>query len=170
MKKIMLILPWLLALAELSCSQTEKKDEPSKLYQVRVNRKTGYIDRTGKIIIKPQFEFTGNFSEGLAWISFTERGWFSFNEKVGFIDTTGRIVITPRFNTKSAFYNGLATVNIGGSYNYKTRQFKGGKWGVIDKTGNFVVKPQYDDAWYFTEGLAWIKKEIDGVVLIQPGK
>lgn len=38
----------------------------SKLYVVNVNGKYGYIDKTGKIIITPQFDEAYPFSEGLA--------------------------------------------------------------------------------------------------------
>jgi hypothetical protein len=49
------------------------------------NGKYGYIDKTGKIVIKPQFDKAYDFSEGLASIS--------LNGKWGFIDNTGKIAI-----------------------------------------------------------------------------
>ena len=40
----------------------------ANLVPVQVNDKTGYIDRTGKTVIKPQFDMALNFSEGLAYV------------------------------------------------------------------------------------------------------
>ena len=39
------------------------------LFKVLVNGKVGFIDRTGKMVIKPQFDFVRDFSEGLAEVN-----------------------------------------------------------------------------------------------------
>jgi len=52
--------------------------------------KYGYIDPTGKIIIKPQFELAYNFLEGFALV---KKGG-----KWGCIDKTGRITFKPQFD------------------------------------------------------------------------
>ena len=50
--------------------------------------KCGYIDKFGKWIIKPQFDWTGHFTEnGLAVVE--------LNGKRGYIDITGNMVINP---------------------------------------------------------------------------
>jgi len=36
------------------------------LLPVRINKVCGYVDKTGKIAIDPQWDFLGNFHEGLA--------------------------------------------------------------------------------------------------------
>lgn len=80
--------------------------------------KYGYMDRTGKIVISPQFGCADPFSEGLARVS--------INNKNGYIDKTGKFVIPPQFDVASSFSGGLAEVRLGD------------KSGYIDKTGNFV--------------------------------
>ena len=47
----------------------------------------GFIDKTGKMVIKPRFTVAGPFSEGLAA--------FSLGNGEGFIDKTGKVVISP---------------------------------------------------------------------------
>ncbi len=49
-----------------SCSKQGGKKDSSGLFPISQNDKYGYIDRTGKITIKPQFDWAGAFSEGLA--------------------------------------------------------------------------------------------------------
>lgn len=46
--------------------------------------KYGFIDTSGRVIIKPQFEGAYPSSEGLATVSLGKEKW-------GFIDTTGKV-------------------------------------------------------------------------------
>jgi hypothetical protein len=102
-------------------------------------RKYGYMDKTGRVVIPPRFDDSGYFSEGLAWVSvFKER-----KRLYGFIDKTGKIVIEPRFVYQPGdFIDGLAKV-IGQTSS-----------GFIDHTGSFritVESERSDD--FFSEGL-----------------
>jgi hypothetical protein len=51
------------------------------------NDKTGFIDKTGKIIINPQFDDAWGFREGLAKV------WIG--KKLGYVDKTGKYVWNP---------------------------------------------------------------------------
>lgn len=62
----------------------------------------GFIDKSGKEVISPQFEQALGFSEGLAGVSI---GGFW-----GFIDKTGRVVIEPQFGVVNVFSEGIAVV------------------------------------------------------------
>jgi hypothetical protein len=42
------------------------KKEHAGLFPVTVGGKSGYIDKTGKLVINPKFDGTWDFSEGLA--------------------------------------------------------------------------------------------------------
>jgi hypothetical protein len=72
-----------------------------------VNGKYGYIARTGRILIVPQYARAEDFSEGLAAVTLDN----SFPEKWGYIDETGRLVIPPRFQEAGKFSDGVALVN-----------------------------------------------------------
>ncbi len=58
----------------------------------REKRNLGFIDKTGKFVIEPQYVEAAPFSEGLARVAVIEGG----EEKVGFIDHSGKFVIHPR--------------------------------------------------------------------------
>jgi len=109
--------------------------------QVKKSGKWGFVDKTGKWVIKPQFKWAWGFSEGLAKVEID--GWP--NEKYGYIDKTGKMVIEPQFDIAEDFSEGLATVK------------KYGKWEFINKTGKAVIGPQFDQFYVvcgFSEGLA----------------
>jgi len=69
------------------------------LARVDVNYKNGYIDKTGKMVIPPSFDYASDFSEGLVYV--TPYGDKKF--KKGYIDKSGNFVIKPRFDTVGRF-------------------------------------------------------------------
>jgi hypothetical protein len=104
--------------------------------------KWGFIDKTGKWAIQPQFENVGHFSEGLA--SALQNG------KWGFIDKAGKWIIQPQIESKWRVYefqDGMAEISLSGSLLDK------GVIGFIDKTGRWVIQPQFFHMNFF-EGLA----------------
>jgi serine/threonine-protein kinase len=44
-----------------------------------VNQNWGYIDKTGKFAIPPQFDYAANFSEGLALVSIENQASYGSN-------------------------------------------------------------------------------------------
>jgi len=132
--------------------KAEEKDlqkvEPTVgLYPLYHDGKVGYIDRTCKMVINPQFDYADDFSEGLAGVNIGGiRGKYGLVEggKWGYIDKSGKFVIMPQFDFAWDFSEGLAGVKIGG------------KWGYIDKSGEIVIKPQFYFALSFSEGLAGV--------------
>ncbi|MCM3871716.1 MAG: WG repeat-containing protein, partial [Pyrinomonadaceae bacterium] len=67
-----------------------------------VNDGWGFIDKTGKIIIEPQFEQALSFAEGLAGVQI-EGLW-------GFIDRKGDLVIEPQYELVNNFSEGISIV------------------------------------------------------------
>lgn len=119
-------------------------DENTVLFPISKDNLMGYIDKTGRIIIKPQFGNIGPFYDGMARII--------IGGKYGYIDKTGKIVIQPQFDSAWWFSEGLAVVgNMGKErmdYAY-----------IIDKTGKVVIKAD-KNMWFaplgFHEGLATV--------------
>ena len=60
--------------------------------------KYGYIDKTGKIVIKPQFRRAEDFSRGVAAVQLWKTG------EIRWIDTAGRFVPPPRGRSPSFMY------------------------------------------------------------------
>lgn len=80
------------------------------LSAVFIDRKWGYIDKTGKFVIEPQFEQADSFSQGLAVVK-TGNKW-------GYIDRTGKFVIEPKFDEARSFSQELAAVRVGSQWGY----------------------------------------------------
>lgn len=109
------------------------------LFVFRDDDRCGFMDKTGKIVIEPQYESAEVFSEGLAVVV--------VNGKYGYIDKTGKLVIEPRFSGANSFRMGLAPV-----------EDENSKWGYIDKTGKMVIAPRFDAAGRFdSDGEAWVR-------------
>lgn len=106
--------------------------------QVSVDRKVGFIDKTGRMVIEPAYNSAYPFSEGMARVMVCEKD----DCKDGYIDTSGEMVIKPQYAIAGEFSEGLAPVEIRG------------RWGYIDKTGRVVIKPRFDFAGEFVGGIA----------------
>jgi hypothetical protein len=112
--------------------------------------KVGFVDQTGKVIINPQFDEAGFFSEGYAAVR--------QNNKAGFIDKAGKIVINLQFEDVSSFSEGKATF------------INGTQTGFIDSKGSYIINPQFDDATEFSEGMACIKSGREWGYINKDGK
>lgn len=97
---------------------------------IKMGGKWGYVDRSGRIAITPQFEEAGDFSEGLARVK--------MGGKWGYVDPTGRFLINPQFDEAGDFSQGLARVKVGG------------KWGYVSRRGEVVISPQFSEARDFS--------------------
>ena len=141
-----------------SQSQSDVETKPKSedgMFRIWKNGKTGFIDRTGRIVIAPESDPSvpdygdyPNFKEGLARIEVETQekdvSGLGHKKKIGFIDTTGKVVIPPQFDSAYDFSEGLAVVSV----NYQ--------YGFIDKTGRIVSPIQWADARSFSEGLAGV--------------
>lgn len=112
------------------------------LYPVLKTGKWGFINKTGVVVIEPQFDGVHRFSfptfaEGLEPVS--------FNHKWGYIDPAGQFVIEPQFDSAERFSEGLARVGVGQTFGY------------IDQAGQIVIEPQYNGGGLFTNGATWVK-------------
>lgn len=151
------------------------KDTKKRPRQVSSYIRSGYIDKTGHMVIDTGPSVGAPFSEGLASI---RRRDFSY------IDPNGSEIIAGPFCDADSFKNGLARVSFAmagiGDFTYTDRtgrlitkerfheadpfseglaavKGKGG-WGFIDTHGDWAIKPQYRGAGSFYGGLAAIKK------------
>ncbi|MCL6482347.1 MAG: WG repeat-containing protein, partial [Firmicutes bacterium] len=113
------------------------KPDNSGLYPINVNGKFGFMDRSGKTVITPQFDGVTRFSEGLAAVR--------VGSKWGYINTKGTVVITPQFDAAAHFRYGRAIVQLSRRYGY------------IDKEGKYVTPPTFLWASDFSGGFAAVQ-------------
>ena len=130
------------------------------LFPVKEHDKWGYMNKQGKIVIKPQFYFAGNFSEGLADVQVIkppEPSTFPYSDTglppeatMSYIDTKGNRITNDVFNRTADFPDGLAEVFI----------LEGSKTRIafIDKSGTVVIDlSKCNYARPFSEGLASVE-------------
>jgi hypothetical protein len=96
-----------------------------------------FIDKTGKVVFKTDFEGQGNFYNGRAAIR--------VNDEISYIDKRGNIVINTGYPYGTAFSGGIAKVWTGDSSKY------------IDTAGQIVLKLDGMGHQDFKEGLASIR-------------
>ena len=111
------------------------------LAAVTLNGQCEYINKSGDVVLRPDFETSsdcsivhGHFADGLS-------RW-RIGDKYGYIDHQGNLKIEPRFTMTDEFSEGLAYVQIDGKYVF------------IDTTGKLVIKPKYQRVENFSGGLA----------------
>jgi hypothetical protein len=80
----------------------------SCLFPVKLNGKYGFITKSGKVAIHPQFNDVGKFAEGLAPVKLG-KSW-------GYIDRQGKLAIPPQFDVADPFSDGAAL--IGAAYRF----------------------------------------------------
>lgn len=100
--------------------------------------KWGFIDKSGAVVIKGNYDEVNNFSEGLA--AYRQKA------KWGYINKNGEIAIEAQYYNALNFENGSAKVS-----NFE-RQY-----GLIDGTGKIIIPLQYQDISRFSEGLCAVK-------------
>ena len=128
-----------------------------------------FIDETGRVVIRRNWDSEEPFREGVAAIE--------QNGRWGFMDPTGESIIPPQWERVGNFSEGAASVQLGSygiidvtgivvsqpqwtnvfsSTEGLIRVVKGQRWGFIDCAGNVVIEPKWYMAGKFREGLAAI--------------
>jgi hypothetical protein len=78
--------------------------------------KWGFINRSGKIVVEPQFDWAQDYSEELAAVGVGGKRDAQYHlismdgGKWGFIDQKGSMVIRPQFDGVKPFSSGVAVV------------------------------------------------------------
>ena len=133
----------------------------------------GFVDQSGKMVIRPQYEGAMRFSQGLAAVR--------VNMKWGFVNVNGKMIISPIYDdVMDGFSEDMAAVKIEGDWIYidttgnkiinhsfwYAKSFSEGLAsvsvfrdttiadGYIDKDGKFAIEPKFDDTRSFKNGLA----------------
>lgn len=164
----------LLAITIYSCSNQNSEEY---LYPIKKDKKAGYIDSTGKEVIKPQYLFGSAFNEGLAMVTvdtimveiksrkhFINDSIIKYKDfkriiKYGYIDCKNNFVIKPTLIYKVPFdkneqmncnfYEGLAV--------YQNEHTL--KYGYINKQGDTIIPAKFVTAAPFADSLGLVSIE-----------
>jgi len=112
---------------------TPYADLEYKLIRHSIDKKWGFIDRKGNLIIDYQYTETKDFNNGLAPAK--------IDGKWGCIDTNNILIINPIYENIAVFSDNCAAVRINGL------------WGFIDNNGELIIEPKYTSVYGFSEGL-----------------
>lgn len=138
----------------------------------------GYVNVLGEMVIEPQFVLAGEFSEGMAPVSYD-------GKSTGYINQLGELVIDPKFSYGGSFVGGTALVGLPGvdadapfvtayidrvgrllfgeaffhsaepfSEGLAAVSYDGVQYGYLDLSGQVAIEPQFSRAEPFSEGLA----------------
>lgn len=166
----------LLAVAAAAACADQTRD---RLLVVVWNGKYGYIDHTGRVVIRPQFSWADDFWRGLGEIYAC--GHYAFidasgriapfrvarpgrlephsdGHKVGFVDEHGQFKIPPSFDEALSFSDGLAAVKIGE------------RWGFVDGSGRQVIPAKFTGAYYFHDGVGTADLDSADVLIDKSGR
>lgn len=152
------------------------------LFPITIDGKTGFIDRSGRVVIPPRLDGGGawlDFFEGVLvhgqelldvrgrpirhgrWALAGERSAEGLirirlpNGKMSHLRWRRKSVLPGQFDQAADFSDGLAAVK------------QSGKWGYIDRTGRAVIPPRFLRVERFWNGLARVIEE--GPCWIDPG-
>lgn len=109
----------------------------------------GFIDISGNLITKAQYEQVGDFKEGMAKVK--------FQGKWGYIDKVGNEIVIPQFYQANDFSEGLAMVSQ--TVNYRKQ------YSYIDKSGKIAIRlnegdaPVFSDNYYTGFGMGGLDKD-----------
>ena len=131
---------------DYSISVEEELPVSEGMLPVQIGEKTGFVDRTGKLVVPAEFGYAWAFENGL---SAAER-----DGQHGYIDKTGAFVVMapPGYDDLSGFMSDVAVVG------------KEGKFGLIDKTGKIVLEPKFTALYADGDVLIALENDASGIV------
>ena len=121
-----------------------------RLFPVMLEKKAGFINAAGTVVIPLKFAAVKEYSEGLAAVQDGITG------KWGYIDRTGHYAIPPQFQGAFPFSEGLAHVRLGD-----------GTEGHIDRTGRLVIQ---GSSGLMRDGLLIIMEKDKAIFVDRTGK
>lgn len=125
------------------------------------NNSWGYINSKGEVVIPARFHGAGTFSDGLASVTFLDKGGHNFGYYMMYINKSGKIAFPSKFCNALTFEDGIAGVRLYLEDKYESDDDS----GYIDTKGYFVFKNNQ-----FRQQKYGILSCYDGMVALQNQK
>lgn len=116
------------------------------LLAVTIGERTGFVDRTGTLVVPAEYGFAWGFQGGLSAVEKDGRSFY--------IDKAGQAVIAlpEGFDDLAGFIGDVAVVG------------KEGKYGLIDKTGKLLIEPRFPSLYVDNGVLIAMQDDRIGIV------
>jgi WG containing repeat len=108
------------------------------LFPIQKDGKRGYIDRSGKLVVKPSLSMN---------LVIKENNIVDVDGRCSANEISDTISVPPQFKKSANFHDDLAPIEVNG------------KCGFINNKGKVAILPKFDDASFFSEELAAVKVE-----------
>ncbi len=126
----------------------------------------GYIDKSGREVIKPQYIYAFNFINDRAVVAkgkwekhkksdneSNQEHYWTEEELWGVIDKNGNEIIPCKYDEIRWFIDDYNNI-IEDYYQVHTGGWENGKWAILDRNGNFITEPIFEDYSYdYFDGL-----------------
>ena len=116
----------------------------------------GFIDENGTTVISCNYDWAGDFDEGLAKVFIGKTDEYGYIEKgkYGYINKEGKEIIPCKYDWIEYYDDDFLKVFTGNTDN--DGYPKKGKYGYINKDGKKIIPCKYDDATDFSNGEAMV--------------
>jgi len=125
-------------------------------------RRYGYIDQDGAVVIRPVYEYAGQFHDGLAPV--LKDGRYRYIDKAG----DERLTLPTDCSFACEFREGLAAVAVGGDLSKPHKQGtvpRGARYEFIDTNGKVVIPPKF----FVGDDIAWPTQFDNGLAAVMQG-
>jgi len=151
---------------------SKKNKRQDVLFSVKVNGKYGYIDRSGRIVIEPQFRMPYPLLGELALVILDDRGYQGLIgglqdlSRFAYIDRTGKCVIEWLGNQDPCYIHYILyhePLQTPFPVDFGLMNWGGGnlrpvpRWGFVNAQGETVIKGQFKNVSLFCNGFASIQ-------------
>ena len=121
----------------------------------------GFINRSGQVVIKPRFDWTRPFRDGVSCVKLKDGPLIWINHEGEKVPSRPDEAIAPRLFDDTSFHEGLAAVRV----NVSGKQLI----AFIDVNQKVVIGPRFLDTTGFSEGLAAVSFDKDAELLAHTG-